>query len=203
MRKFIIASNNKNKVKEIKEILKDIDLEIVSLKDENINIEVEENGDTFEANSRKKASEIVEYLKSKGEKEFIVMSDDSGLEVDYLNGAPGVYSARYSGEDCNNQRNNEKLISELKGVPMEERTAKFVCVVTLISSEDKEIVVRGESEGIITEELSGDEGFGYDPLFYVPEYKKTFAQMSSEEKNLISHRGRALKQLREKIKEIL
>lgn len=203
MRKFIIASNNKNKVKEIKEILKDIDLEIVSLKDENINIGVEENGDTFEANSRKKASEIVEYLKSKGEKEFIVMSDDSGLEVDYLNGAPGVYSARYSGDDCNNQRNNEKLISELKAVPMEERAAKFVCVVTLISSEDKEIVVRGESEGIITEELNGDEGFGYDPLFYVPEYKKTFAQMSSEEKNSISHRGRALKQLRGKIKEIL
>lgn len=203
MKKFIIASNNKNKVKEIKAILKDIEVEVVSLNDEGINIEVEEDGDTFEYNSRKKASEIVDYLRSIQKNDFIVMADDSGLEVDYLNGAPGVYSARYSGEDCNDKRNNEKLLKELQGVKFEERSAKFVCVLTLISSEDKEMVIRGEVEGIIAESLNGGDGFGYDPLFYVPEYKETFAQMQLGEKNKISHRAKALNILKEKIKEII
>lgn len=203
MKKLIIASNNKNKVKEIKGILNMMPLEIVSLNDEGIDIEVEEDGDTFEYNSKKKASEIVEYLKSCGKKDFIVMSDDSGLEVEYLDGAPGVYSARYAGEECDYKKNNEKLLRELKGVETKDRNAKFVCVVTLITSENKEVVIRGEVQGVITDELNGVEGFGYDPLFYIPEYKETFAQMKAVDKNKISHRGKALEKLKKEIKGII
>ena len=124
MRKLILASNNQKKIKEIKEILSNIDLEVRSLKDENIDIDVVEDKDTFEGNARKKAAEIRGYLINKGNKDFIVMSDDSGLEVDYLNGEPGVYSARYSGEHGNDTKNNEKLLKELENVPMEKRDAK-------------------------------------------------------------------------------
>ncbi|WP_297522436.1 XTP/dITP diphosphatase [uncultured Clostridium sp.] len=203
MKQFIIASNNNHKIGEIKEILKDFKFEIYSLKEKNIDIDVEEDGITFEENSKKKAIEIVEYLKNKGEKDFIVMSDDSGLEVDYLKGAPGVYSARYAGEHGNDKKNNEKLLKELDGILLEKRTAKFVCVITAINSELEEVVVRGESRGIIQNELSREEGFGYDPLFYVEEYKKTFAEISLKEKNAISHRGRALDKLKKEIEKLL
>ncbi|MGL4761797.1 MAG: XTP/dITP diphosphatase [Sarcina sp.] len=203
MKQFIIASNNQHKIGEIKEILKDFKFDIYSLKEKDINIDVEEDGKTFEENSKKKAIEIVKYLNNKGEKDFIVMSDDSGLEVDYLNGAPGVYSARYAGEHGNDKNNNEKLLKELQGVEFEKRTGRFVCVVTAINSELKEVIVRGESEGIIQEKLSCEGGFGYDPLFYVEKYKKTFAEVSSEEKNAISHRGRALEGLKKEIEKLL
>ena len=203
MKQFIIASNNKHKIEEIKEILKNFNFEIYSLKDKNIDIDVEEDGTTFEENSKKKAIEIVKYLKSKGESDFIVMSDDSGLEVDYLNGAPGVYSARYAGEHGNDKSNNEKLLKELDGVAREKRTARFVCVITAINSDLEEVVVRGECEGIIQNELSRSEGFGYDPLFYVEEYKTTFAEVTSEQKNKISHRGRALEKLKKDINKLI
>ena len=203
MKQFIIASNNKHKIEEIKEILKDFKFEIYSLKDKNINIDVEEDGTTFEENSKKKAVEIVKHLKSKGENDFIVMADDSGLEVDYLNGAPGVYSARYSGEHGDDKSNNKKLLKELEGVTKDKRTARFVCVITAINSDLEEVVVRGECEGIIQNELSGSEGFGYDPLFYVEEYKTTFAEVTSEQKNKISHRGRALEKLKKDIDKLI
>lgn len=131
------------------------------------------------------------------------MSDDSGLEVDYLNGAPGVYSARYAGSHGDNDANNEKLLRELDGVSTHKRKAKFVCVITVINSDLNEIVIRGEVQGLIQDKLSGSKGFGYDPLFYVEEYNKTLSQVTSEEKNKISHRGRALKQLKEKIQSIM
>ncbi|MCR6514870.1 MULTISPECIES: XTP/dITP diphosphatase [Clostridium] len=201
MKKLILASNNSKKIKEIKEILKDIPLSIKSLKEEGIDIDVVEDGKTFEENSMKKAKEIKEYLLSKGQKDFIVMADDSGLSVDSLNGAPGIYSARYSGEHGNDLENNKKLLRELKD--SKNRDAKFVCVISLINDKDKEIVVRGEVEGKITEKLSVEGGFGYDPLFFYEGFNKTFGEATSEEKNSVSHRGVALKKLRDKINEVL
>lgn len=203
MKKFILASNNAHKIKEIKEILKDFDFEILSLKEAGIDIDVEEDGKTFEENSFKKADEIRKYLVSKGENNFIVMADDSGLEVDYLNGEPGIYSARYAGEHGNDAKNNEKILNELKGVKEEDRKANFICVIVAVTDKGEKIVAEGKSYGIILEELSGNEGFGYDPLFFVPEYKKTFAEMTSDEKNAISHRGRALEKLKSNLQEIL
>lgn len=201
MKKVVLASNNQKKVSEIKEILKGI--EVKSLKDENIFIDVVEDGNTFEENSKKKATEIAKYLKEKGEKEFVVMADDSGLSVDYLNGAPGIYSARYAGEHGNDSLNNKKLLEELKGVPLEKREASFICFISIVNDKGEYIGVKGEVRGTILEELEGEEGFGYDPLFYYAPYKKTFAQMSSEEKNRISHRGRALDELKRRIEEVL
>ena len=197
MKKFILASNNNHKIKEIKEILKDFDFEILSLKEAGINIEVKEDGKTFEENSFKKANEIREYLINRGEKNFIVMADDSGLEVDFLNGAPGIYSARFAGEHGNDAKNNKKLLEELKDV--EERKANFICVIVAVTDKGEKIVAEGKSYGVILKELCGTDGFGYDPLFYVLEFNKTFAEMSSSEKNSISHRGRALNKLKEKL----
>ncbi|MGL4992444.1 MAG: XTP/dITP diphosphatase [Sarcina sp.] len=203
MKELIIASNNQKKIIELKEILGDFNLNVMSLKDKNINIEVEEDGNTFEENSNKKAIEIVNYLNNKGEKNFIVMADDSGLMVDYLNGEPGVYSARYAGKHGDDQKNNEKLLNELKDINWENRDAKFVCVITAINSELDKIVARGEVLGKIQNKLSGKDGFGYDPLFYIEDFQKTFSEMTSDEKNKISHRGKALAILKEKIEELL
>ena len=203
MKKLILASNNKKKVEEIKYILKDIDLEVKSLNDEGINVEVIEDGETFKENSNKKAREIREYLIDRGDTDFIVMADDSGLEVDYLNGEPGVYSARYAGEHGNDAKNNEKLLKNLQGVPYEKRGARFVCHVTLMNYEGKSLDIRGEVKGIIMDKLDGEGGFGYDPLFYNETLNKTFGEASKEEKNSVSHRGMALKQLKEKIYQLL
>lgn len=203
MTKFILASNNQKKIKEIKEILKGLNLDIKSLKDENIDIDVIEDGLTFKENAYKKASEIKSYLDKRGEKDFIVMADDSGLEVDYLNGEPGVYSARYSGEHGNDKKNNEKLLSKLNGVPKEKRGAKFVCHLTVINSEGKTLDIRGEVKGRIINELNGNGGFGYDPLFYYEEFGKNFGEVSLEEKSKVSHRGIALKELKNRISEVL
>lgn len=201
MKKVILASNNQKKVSEIKEILKGI--EVKSLKDENIDIDVVEDGKTFEENSKKKATEIAEYLREKGEKEFVVMADDSGLSVDYLNGEPGIYSARYAGEHGNDSLNNKKLLENLKGVPSEKRTASFICFISIVNDRGEYIGIKGEVRGRILEELKGEEGFGYDPLFYYEPYEKTFAEMNGEEKNSISHRGRALNELKRRIEEVL
>lgn len=203
MKKLILASNNKKKIKELKEILNDIQVDVRSLSDENIDIDVVEDGNTFEQNAKKKAKEIYEFLKEKGEENFIVLSDDSGLEVDYLNGEPGVYSARYAGEHGKDDKNNEKLLKNLKGVPKEERGAQFVCQIAMFDQNGKYYTVRGEVRGYILEELNGEGGFGYDPLFFYEPLDKTFAQLTSEEKNEVSHRGRALKELKGIISEIV
>ena len=201
LKKLLVASNNEHKLAEIKEILKDINIEVVGLKEAGINIDVEETGTTFMDNAYIKAKAIYDLLDNK--EEYIVMSDDSGLEVDILRGAPGVYSARYAGEHGNSKKNNEKLLRELQGVDFEKRKGRFVCAIVLAASEGKEIKVQGEVEGYITDKECGEVGFGYDPLFYVKEFGKTFAEMSAEEKNSISHRGRALEKLRNQITELI
>lgn len=197
MKKLILASNNKKKIKELKEILIDLQVEVRSLSDENIDIDVVEDGTTFEENAKKKAKEIYELLRSRNEENFIVLSDDSGLEVDYLNGEPGVYSARYAGEHGQDDKNNEKLLKNLNGVPKEKRGAQFVCQIAIFDEDGRYYTVRGEVRGYILEELSGEGGFGYDPLFFYEPFNKTFAELTPDEKNKVSHRGEALRKLKE------
>ena len=198
MKKLLVASNNEHKIKEIKKILGKYPIEIMSLKDAGINIDVEEDGKTFIENAEKKAGEIFKLYR-----DYMVLADDSGLMVESLGGAPGVYSARFAGEHGNSQKNNLKLLSLLKGKKMEERKAKFVCAMVLIADKNNIIRVQGEIQGYITENEKGQDGFGYDPLFYVPEFKKTFAEMSFDDKNLISHRAVALSKLEKQLKSIL
>ncbi|MFL0167802.1 XTP/dITP diphosphatase [Clostridium beijerinckii] len=203
MKKLILASNNKKKIKEMKEILKEIDIEVRSLEDERINIDVVEDGKTFEENAKKKAKEIYEYLLERKDSNFIVLADDSGLEVNYLNGEPGIYSARYAGEHGNDSKNNEKLLNKLKGVLKSNRGAKFICQLAMFTDNGEYFKVTGEVEGYIIEELHGDGGFGYDPLFFYEPLDKTFAELTSEEKNEISHRGKALKELKKVIIKLI
>lgn len=202
MKELVIASNNKHKIVEIKEMLKGLDLNIVSLADKDIDIDVEEDGNTFESNARKKSEEICKYLLHKGEKDFYVLSDDSGLEVDILNGEPGVYSARYSGEHGNDNANNEKLLMKLEGLEEEDRRGRFVCAIALVDSKMNFNIVRGESEGYILKEYQGNSGFGYDPLFFSYDINKSFGIATPKEKNSISHRERALNKLRTIIEEL-
>lgn len=203
MKKLILASNNKKKIMEMKEILKELDIDVRSLENENIDIDVIEDGKTFEENAKKKAKEIYEFLIKRGDKDFIVLADDSGLAVDYLNGEPGIYSARYSGEHGNDAKNNEKLLKNLNGVPKENRGARFICQLAMFTEQGEYFKVIGEVKGYIIEELHGEGGFGYDPLFFYEPLKKTFAELTSEEKNQVSHRGKALKELKMIIRKIL
>lgn len=196
MKKLILASNNLKKIKEIKEILNGLNLEVFSLNDMNIDIEVEEDGKTFEENAKKKAYEIYQFLLERGEKDFIVLSDDSGLEVECLNGKPGVYSARYAGEHGNDYNNNVKLLEDMNKTNDVDRVAKFVCVITVVFEDGIIETVRGEVMGYITEELKTEGGFGYDPIFYSKELNKTFGEATAKEKNDISHRGRALREIK-------
>ncbi|MCD6436321.1 MAG: XTP/dITP diphosphatase [Clostridiales bacterium] len=194
MKKVILASNNSHKLKEMKQILSNFNYEIVTMKEAGlVDFEIVEDGKTFEENSLIKAKAV---LKELGE---ITIADDSGLMVEYLDGEPGIYSARYAGEMVSHEDNNKKLLGVLNGVPFLERKAKFVSVITMLFPSGDEIVVRGEVEGNIALTESGENGFGYDPLFYIPELKKTFAELSAKEKNKISHRSKALKMLKEKL----
>ncbi len=202
MKKLVVASNNAGKIKEIKRILSDINIEVVSLKDIGLDIDVEEDGLTFEDNARKKCTEIYKELVKRGENNFIVMSDDSGLEVEYLNSEPGVFSARYAGEHGNDKKNNEKLLLNLKGVDYKNRKARFVCQLAIINYKNEYKSIRGTVEGYILENEKGNEGFGYDPLFFYEPLNKSFAELTLEEKNKISHRGLALKKFREIIEEL-
>lgn len=193
---IIAATKNKHKIEEIQAITGEFGMEVISRADAGVpDIEVEEDGDTFEENSEKKAREIMELC---GE---ITIADDSGLMVDALGGAPGVISARFAGEDGNDLKNNEKLLSLLSNVAPENRTARFVSVITLIDPDGKKIVARGECEGHIIYKPKGSNGFGYDPLFIPIGYDQTFAELSGEEKNQISHRAIALQSLRKKLME--
>jgi len=198
MKKIIVASNNEHKIKEIKEILSQLPFEVLSLREANINIDVEETGSTFMDNADLKANEIYKIADRN-----MVLADDSGLVVESLNGAPGIFSARFAGEHSNTKANNEKLLYLLEGEKDEQRKAKFICAMVLIVDEEIIVKVQGEVEGIITAEFSGDEGFGYDPLFFIKEFNKTFAQMTPEEKNSISHRGRALEKLKSELEKLI
>ena len=197
MKKLIVASNNEHKILEIKQMLKQFAIEIMSLREANIDIDVEETGTTFEENAYIKANTIHKLVK-----DCMVLSDDSGLMVDSLGGAPGVYSARYAGEHGNSEKNNQKLLEELEGKKFEDRKARFVCSLVLITEAGKIISVKGEVEGYITDKESGQNGFGYDPLFYIPEYNMTFSEMSDEMKNSMSHRGRALEKLKGELSKL-
>ncbi|SJZ90948.1 XTP/dITP diphosphatase [Garciella nitratireducens] len=190
---LIIASSNQHKIDEMKAILSSLEFQIESMKEAGVDIEIEETGKTFEENALIKARAIADLTGK------IVLADDSGLEVDALDNAPGVYSARYAGEHGNDRANNEKLLEELKDVPFENRKARFCCAIAMVFPEQREIVVRGECEGRIATKYIGNNGFGYDPLFIIPELGKTFAQLKQKEKNQISHRAKAL----EKLKKVL
>lgn len=196
MKRIIAASSNAHKIKELQAIMGKFGMEVVSRKDAGIpDFEIVEDGETFEANSLKKA---VEIMKVSGE---ITVADDSGLMVDYLGGAPGVYSARFAGEECDDTKNNEKLIKLLAGLSQEDRKAQFVSVVTLAFPNGETIVARGECPGRIIEVPTGENGFGYDPLFVPEGIEKTYAQLTDEEKNQISHRAKALEKLEELLME--
>lgn len=196
MKTIIAASSNAHKIKEIQAIMKKFGMTVIPRNEAGVpDFEIEEDGETFEENSLKKASEI---MKATGK---TTIADDSGLMVDYLGGAPGVYSARFAGEECDDTKNNEKLLKLLKGIPAKSRGAKFVSVITLIFADGNTIVARGECKGRIIEAPTGENGFGYDPLFVPEGYNKTFAQLSEDEKNSISHRAKALEKLEELLKE--
>lgn len=203
MKKIVLASNNNGKIEEIKKILNDMDIEVFSLKEMGIDIDVVEDGETFEENAKKKCSEIYKELIKRKEQNFIVIADDSGLEVEVLNNEPGVYSARYAGEHGNDKKNNEKLILNLKDVPYEKRKARFICQLALINENNEYRGVNAAVDGYILMEEKGLDGFGYDPLFYYEPLKKTFSEMTMDEKNKISHRGIALQKMKKTIEELL
>lgn len=194
MNKIILSSGNKHKIEEIKDILEKLDIEVISKNDIGLeSLDVIEDGETLSENALKKARAISEKVNG------IVIADDTGLFVDKLDGRPGVYSARYAGEECSYEANNIKMLNELKNVELEFRTARFKTVMAIIYEDGKEEVVEGICEGIILEELHGDAGFGYDPLFKPIGYDKTFAELGSDIKNKISHRAKALINLRESL----
>lgn len=208
MTKIIFATGNKDKMREIREIMADCDVEIYSMKEAGINIDIVEDGDTFEANSTIKAKAISDYISGKGMSEeqkddswktvsekykgAIVLADDSGLEIDYLNKEPGVYSARYMGEDTSYDIKNQNLIDRLDGVEKDKRTARFVCAIVAVLPDGEVLVSRETMEGYIGWKIAGENGFGYDPIFYLDEFGCSSAELSREQKNAISHRGKAL-----------
>lgn len=196
--RIVFATGNKDKMREIREILGNLGLEILSMKEAGIEGDIEENGTTFSENSMIKAESVAKLLKKQdpeAAKESIILADDSGLEVDYLGGEPGIYSARYMGRDTSYTEKNTAIIAKLDGVPDEKRTARFVCAISAVLPNGKKLGTLGTMEGRIGYEIAGQNGFGYDPIFFLPEYGKTSAEISAEEKNAISHRGKALREM--------
>lgn len=202
--KIIFATGNKGKMREIREILSDTDMEILSMREAGIETDIVEDGSTFEENAVIKAKAVAELLaECAGDihNDAIVLADDSGLEIDFLNKEPGIYSARYLGEDTPYSVKNRSLIERLDGVPDEKRTARFVCAIAAALPNGEVFTTRGVIEGRIGYEEKGNNGFGYDPIFYVPEYGCTTAQLTEEQKNQISHRGRALEAMKAELRK--
>ncbi len=191
MKKLVFATGNMDKLREIKQILADLDVEVLSMKEAGVNVDIVEDGKTFEENALIKARAV---SKASG---HLALADDSGLEVDALDKEPGIYSARYMGEDTSYDIKNNNIIERLAGVPDEKRTARFVCAMAAVFPDGTEKTFVRTMEGRIGYEIAGANGFGYDPIFYLPEYGKTSAEISPEEKNEISHRGKALRALAE------
>lgn len=191
MKEVIIATKNAGKAKEFEHIFNQYNIAVKSLLDFEDVEDIVEDGETFEANALIKARAIAKQFNQ------VVIADDSGLEVDALDGRPGVYSARYAGEGRDDQANIEKVLSELEGIPANQRGARFVCALALVTPEGKESVVRGTCEGQILTECLGSEGFGYDPIFYLPELEKTMAQIPKSQKNVLSHRANAFTKLQD------
>lgn len=203
MHQIIFATGNEGKMREIRKILENLIIDgekavIISMKEAGIDVEIEENGTTFTENAIIKAKAVANQAKG-----AIVLADDSGLEIDYLNGEPGIYSARYMGEDTSYHIKNTNLIERLNGVEEEKRTARFVCAIAAVLPDGKVLTKTGTIEGRIGYEERGTNGFGYDPIFYVPAYGKSTAELSEEEKNEISHRGKALRAIRKCLEENL
>lgn len=197
MKRIVFATGNAGKMKEVRMILADLGVEVVSMKEAGISVDIEEDGSTYEENATIKARAVA----AEADAGDIVLADDSGLEIDSLNGEPGVYSARYLGEDTPYSVKNANLIDRLQGVPDEKRTARFVCAIAAVLPDGRELTARAAIEGRIGYEEKGDGGFGYDPIFYVPELHKTTAELTGEEKNLVSHRGKALQLMKEELKK--
>lgn len=194
-KKIIFATTNEGKMNEIRMIMADLNVELLSLKDMNIKVDIEENGTTFEENAIIKAKAISELT---GE---MVLADDSGLEVDYMDKAPGVFSARFMGEDTPYSVKNQKILDNLKDAVGEERSARFVCAIAAAYPDGRVCTTQATIEGLIADEMRGNNGFGYDPLLFVPEYNMTTGEMEPEMKNKISHRGKALEMMKEKLKD--
>ena len=195
--RIIFATGNADKMNEIRMIMSDLDMEILSMKEAGLYADVDENGTTFEENAVIKAKTVAAACND------IVMADDSGLEIDALNKEPGVYSARYLGEDTSYHVKNNTLIKRLEGVAMEERTARFVCAIAAVLPDGSVLETKGTIEGVIGYEERGENGFGYDPIFFLPEYGKTTAEIDAELKNQLSHRGKALRLMKEKLQGVL
>ena len=195
--KIIFATGNEGKMREVREILSDLGMEILSMKEAGVSMDIVEDGITFEENARIKARAV---QKATG---ALVLADDSGLAVDYLNGEPGVYSARYMGEDTSYVIKNKSIIDRLKGIEGSARSARFCCAIAAVFPDGSEAVTEGIIEGVIAESPSGEGGFGYDPIFYLPERGMTTAELSAEEQNAVSHRGNALRKMKPLIKDWL
>ena len=202
--RIVFATGNKDKMKEIRKILGDLDAQILSMKEAGVFEDVVEDGTTFSENAAIKASAIYKLLEEKdpeAAKETVVLADDSGLEVDYLGGEPGIYSARYLGKDTPYTEKNRIIIERLEGAEGEERSARFVCAIAACLPGGKMLGTIGKMEGRIGYEIAGENGFGYDPIFFLPEYGKTSAEISADEKNAISHRGKALREMEKLLRE--
>ena len=197
-KRIIFATGNEGKMKEIRMILADLGVPVLSMKEADVSADIVEDGKTFEENAAIKAETIRDLTGA------IVLADDSGLEIDYLGGKPGIYSARYMGEDTSYDIKNQNLLDRLEGVPDEKRTARFVCAICAALPDGRKLTTRGTIEGIIGHGISGENGFGYDPIFWLPEYGcSTGRNCSPEKKNELSHRGKALRAIKEQLREIL
>lgn len=197
MTEILFATSNAGKAKEVQAMFSDLDVDIKTLKEEGISVDVEENGSTFAENALIKARAIANMTKK------IVLADDSGLVVDYLNGEPGIYSARYMGEDTSYDIKNNNILERMNGVEEDKRSARFVCAMVAIMPDGEEICTEGIMEGRIGYEIAGTNGFGYDPIFFLPEYGMTSAEITPDEKNAISHRGKALRLMQDELKKRL
>jgi XTP/dITP diphosphohydrolase len=197
METIIVATQNKDKVKEIKKILHDLDVNVLTMGESGIDVDIEENGTTFEENARIKAEALTNYT------DKLIIADDSGLEIDYLNKEPGIYSARYLGKDTSYIEKNQIILDKLKDVPFEKRTARFVCAIAIAGKNIPTYTTTGTIEGYIGYEAKGENGFGYDPIFYVEEYGATTAEIAPEIKNQISHRAKALNLMKKQLIQIL
>jgi len=195
VKKIIFATGNAGKLREIREIMEGTGVEVLSMKEAGISVDVVEDGTTFEENALIKAKAIAAHT------DAIVLADDSGLEVDYLDKAPGVYSARFMGEDTSYDIKNQAIIDKLEGVPKEQRTARFVCVIAAVLPDGRHLSTRQTMEGYIGYHAEGENGFGYDPIFMLDEYGCSSAAISREEKNAISHRGKALRAMKKMLEE--
>lgn len=196
MKQIVLASTNQGKVREVAMMVQDMGIEIVPLSETAFRGEIEETGTTFEENAVIKAMQVAKTLG------IPALADDSGLEIDYLNKEPGIYSARYMGHDTPYAIKNQKILDKLRNVPEEKRTARFVCAMALVLPDGTTRTTQATMEGRIGYEIKGENGFGYDPIFYLPEFGKSSAEISPEQKNKISHRGKALRMMKDKIKEL-